>query len=55
VCEALVDLKNFKNGIKIIGKKKKNIPNRNRIYDIINEIDMIIIVSGQPDHFIILD
>jgi hypothetical protein len=43
------------NGMNIMGKKKKNIPNWNKTYDTINEIATIRSVSGQPDHFIILD
>lgn len=40
--------------MKIIGKKKKNIPNWNNIYDIAKETVTISIVNGQPDHRIML-
>jgi hypothetical protein len=42
------------NGMKIRGKKKKNIPNWNKIYDIVSETAAISIVNGQPDHRIII-
>ena len=47
------DLKNLKNGIKIMGKKKKTIPSSNKAADTAKEAAIIITVRGQPDHIIV--
>ena len=45
-------LMNFRNGRKIIGRKKKNIPNSKSMYDITSETAIMETVSGHPDHLI---
>ncbi len=45
-------LMNFRNGRKIIGRKKKNIPNSNSMYDITSDTAIMVTVSGHPDHLI---
>ena len=45
-------LMNLRNGRKIIGRKKKNIPDLNSMYDITSETAIMETVSGHPDHLI---
>ena len=43
---------NLRNGRKIIGRRKKNIPDLNSMYDITSETAIRETVSGHPDHLI---
>lgn len=45
-------LMNFRKGRKIIGRKKKNIPNSKSMYDITSDTAIMVTVSGHPDHLI---
>ena len=43
-------LMNFRNGRKIIGRKKKDVINWNSMYGFVKEITVIVKVRVQPNH-----
>lgn len=46
-----MNFQNPRNGMKIIGRKKKNVPSWKRMKEITRAATITITVSGQPDHF----